>query len=100
GLCPTQGHGFTYAPRSQAPSGCLFPGCQATSGPLRQPEHLYAPTVRMQDELHLLRDSLGAVDSHYEAVLDALQQHSGSTPKVIASSATLAGHAEQVRALY
>jgi hypothetical protein len=100
GLCPTQGHGFTYAPRSQSPGGCLFPGCQATTGALRQPAPMYAPTVRMQDELHLLRDSLGAVDSHYEAVLDALQQHSGSAPKVIASSATLAGHDEQVRALY
>jgi hypothetical protein len=100
GLCPTQGHGFTYAPRSQSPGGCLFPGCQATTGALRQPAPMYAPTVRMQDELHLLRDSLGAVDSHYEAVLDALQQHSGSVPKVIASSATLAGHDEQVRALY
>lgn len=100
GLCPTQGHGFTYAPRSQSPGGCLFPGCRATGGPLRQAATMYAPTVRMQDELHLLRDSLGAVDSHYEAVLDALQRHSGSAPKVIASSATLAGHDEQVRSLY
>ena len=55
-----------------------------------------APTVRMQDELHLLRDSLGAVDSHYEALLDGLQAHYGSYPKIIASSATLAGHDEQV----
>jgi ATP-dependent helicase YprA (DUF1998 family) len=54
----------------------------------------------MQDELHLLRDSLGAVDSHYEALLDALQNHYGSVPKIIASSATLAGHDEQVAALY
>jgi len=54
----------------------------------------------MQDELHLLRDSLGSIDSHYEALLDALQRHWGSNPKLIASSATLAGHADQVRALY
>jgi ATP-dependent helicase YprA (DUF1998 family) len=54
----------------------------------------------MQDELHLLRDSLGAVDSHYEALLDDLQEHHGSVPKIIASSATLAGHDEQVAALY
>ncbi|MGA5900476.1 helicase-related protein [Streptomyces venetus] len=102
GRCPEIGHGFTYAPRSglPGPGGCLFPGCQSATGPLAQPEALYAPTVRMQDELHLLRDSLGAVDSHYEAVLDALQQHYGSVPKVIASSATLAGHDDQVRALY
>jgi hypothetical protein len=54
----------------------------------------------MQDELHLLRDSLGSVDSHYEALLDDLQRHWGSEPKLIASSATLAGHDEQIRALY
>ncbi len=100
GRCPTQGHGFTYAPRSGSPGGCLFPGCTATPVALPQDGSLYAPTVRMQDELHLLRDSLGAVDSHYEALLDALQAHYGSVPKIIASSATLAGHDEQVEALY
>jgi hypothetical protein len=100
GRCPVQGHGFTYAPRSDSPGGCLFPSCNATAGPLGQDRRLYAPTIRMQDELHLLRDSLGAVDSHYEALLDALQAHQGSVPKIIASSATLAGHDEQVAALY
>jgi hypothetical protein len=100
GRCPQQGHGFTYAPRSKSPSGCLFPGCTATPVALGQDATLYAPTIRMQDELHLLRDSLGAVDAHYEALLDALQTHYGSSPKIIASSATLAGHDEQVRALY
>jgi len=100
GRCPDQRHGFTYAPRSSRPTGCLFPGCTATPGPLSQDASLYAPTVRMQDELHLLRDSLGAVDAHYEALLDNLQTHFGSSPKIIASSATLAGHADQVRALY
>jgi hypothetical protein len=100
GRCPTQGHGFTYAPRSGSPGGCLFPGCTAATGPLGQAGRLFAPTIRMQDELHLLRDSLGAVDSHYEALLDALQAHYESVPKIIASSATLAGHDEQVAALY
>lgn len=100
GRCPTKGHGYTYAPRSKTPNGCLFPGCSATSGPLDQDASLYAPTIRMQDELHLLRDSLGAVDAHYEALLDGLQAHYGSSPKIIASSATLAGHGDQVEALY
>ena len=93
-------HGFTYAPRSKSPTGCLFPGCTATPSTLPQPPEMYAPTVRMQDELHLLRDSLGAVDAHYEALLDGLQEHFGSTPKIIASSATLSGHSGQVQALY
>jgi hypothetical protein len=100
GRCPDHRHGYTYAPRSKTPIGCLFPGCTATPGPLGQPASMYAPTIRMQDELHLLRDSLGAVDAHYEAILDGLQLHFGSTPKIIASSATLAGHDDQVAALY
>ena len=98
GRCPK--HGFTYAPRSKTPNGCLFQGCKETVGPLTQEASLYPPTIRMQDELHLLRDSLGAVDSHYEALLDALQAASGTAPKIIASSATLAGHDEQVGVLY
>ncbi len=100
GRCAQPTHGFTYAPRSKTPKGCLFPGCTATPDPLGQEASLYAPTIRMQDELHLLRDSLGAVDAHYEALLDALQSHFGSSPKIIASSATLAGHDDQVGALY
>ena len=105
GRCPTPGHGFTYAPRNSPdrnrnPNGCLFPRCTAQAVAVDQPPALFGPTIRMQDELHLLRDSLGSIDAHYEALLDALQRHWGSDPKLIASSATLAGHDEQVRALY
>jgi hypothetical protein len=100
GRCPDRNHGYTYAPRNRSPSGCLYPGCTLAPAALAQDPSLYAPTVRMQDELHLLRDSLGAVDSHYEALLDGLQSYYGSAPKIIASSATLAGHDEQVAALY
>lgn len=100
GRCSDPSHGYTYSPRSRAPTGCLFPGCTLQPVGLGQDPSLYAPTVRMQDELHLLRDSLGAVDAHYEALLDSLQAHYGSAPKIIASSATLAGHDEQVAALY
>jgi hypothetical protein len=98
--CSIPIHGFTYAPRTQTPNGCLFPGCSAPTVPLAQDPSLYAPTVRMQDELHLLRDSLGAVDAHYEALLDGLQANYRSAPKIIASSATLAGQEGQIRVLY
>lgn len=100
GQCPKADHGFTYAPRSKAIHGCLVPGCRERSRALDQDRVLFPPSVRMQDELHLLRDSLGSIDAHYEALLDGLQQHWGSVAKIIASSATLAGHDEQVRALY
>jgi hypothetical protein len=105
GLCTGEAHGFTYSPRSNRdrnrnPNGCLFPRCNRQVSSLDQDPSLFGPTIRMQDELHLLRDSLGSIDAHYEALLDALQRHGGSNPKLISSSATLAGHEEQVRALY
>lgn len=100
GRCPLPDHGYTYAPRAGRAGGCLFPGCNARPEALPQDVSRYAPTIRMQDELHLLRDSLGSVDAHYEALLDSLQRGSASYPKLIASSATLEGHEDQVRALY
>jgi hypothetical protein len=50
---------------------------------------------------HLLRDSLGAVDAHYEAVFDGIQEElTGRTAKILASSATLSGYEKQSRVLY
>jgi hypothetical protein len=100
GACKGPRHGFTYAPRSST-AGCLVPECKYGPAPLPQAKELFPPTVRIQDELHLLRGGLGAIDAHYETLFDHLQQASGSpTPKNIASSATLAGYAGQVAALY
>lgn len=101
GLCDQPGHGYTYAPRKSTPTGCLVPGCPGSTGRLPMPTDRWAPTFRLQDELHLLRDSLGAVDSHYESLLDQLQvELGGRRPKIIASSATLTGHDRQVEVLY
>jgi hypothetical protein len=101
GRCPRPGHGWTYARRSKRPSGCLVPGCNHKPGPLGCDAALFGPSYRLQDELHLLRDSLGAVDSHYEALYDELQQRlCGTRPKILASSATLTGYEKQVDVLY
>ncbi|KCZ51229.1 helicase C-terminal domain-containing protein [Hyphomonas pacifica] len=101
GFCPEEHHGHTYAPRSGRPNGCLVPDCNAPRGALPQSEALYGMTYRLQDELHLLRDSLGAVDAHYEALLDHLQfALCGAPPKVLASSATLTGYQRQSDVLY
>lgn len=101
GRCEREGHGFTYAPRSERPEGCLVPGCRGRRRVPGQDAELFAPSLRAQDELHLLRDSLGAVDSHYETLLDHLYRRTKSPPaKVLASSATLAGHEAQVATLY
>lgn len=100
GMCEGPRHGFTYAPRSDT-AGCLVPECTYGRRPLPQAAELFPPTVRVQDELHLLRGGLGAIDAHYETLLDHLQRAGGSpVPKLIASSATLAGYEGQVAALY
>ncbi|MBQ1050806.1 helicase [Micromonospora sp. C51] len=100
-LCSVEWHGFTYATRSKTPNGCLVPDCQGTLNPLPMPAERFAPSLRLQDELHLLRDSLGAVDSHYESLLDYLQHElTGSHAKIVASSATLTGYSHQVKVLY
>jgi hypothetical protein len=100
GVCKGTGHGFTYAPRSKTP-GCLVPECSYGPAPLPQAKGLFAPTVRIQDELHLLRGGLGAIDAHYETLLDHLQRTAGAAiAKNVASSATLAGYQAQVEALY
>lgn len=102
-VCPVPWHGFTYAERSKTPNGCLVPNCQG--GPVLKPLPMdaqrFAPSLRLQDELHLLRDSLGAVDSHYESLLDHLQHElSGRQAKIVASSATLTGYDRQIEVLY
>lgn len=101
GYCTEPGHGHTYAAKSGRPHGCLHPKCQKEVGPLPMDANLYGVTFRLQDELHLLRDSLGAVDAHYEALFDHFQETlSGTKPKILASSATLAGYERQSRVLY
>jgi hypothetical protein len=102
GLCSEPWHGFTYAPRSGFRLGCLVPDCPASAlKPLDLDPKRFGPSLRLQDELHLLRDSLGAVDSHYESLLDYLQTElTGARPKIVASSATLTGYERQVEVLY
>jgi hypothetical protein len=101
GICSEVGHGYTYAQRAARKNGCLVPGCRSAISPLPMDPTRYPPSFRLQDELHLLRDSLGAVDSHYESLYDALQiALVGRKPKILASSATLTGYEKQVDVLY
>jgi Helicase conserved C-terminal domain len=101
GRCSERDHGFVYAARSERPNGCLVPGCRGQRLALPAPTEKFPPTFRLQDELHLLRDSLGAIDSHYESLLDHLQGVTcGVQAKIVASSATLTGYQRQCDVLY
>jgi len=101
GICDQPGHGYCYARRKAFPHGCLVPDCPGSRRSLPMAAERYAPSIRLQDELHLLRDSLGAVDSHYESLLDHLQSEMGAPrAKIAASSATLTGYDRQADVLY
>jgi hypothetical protein len=63
-------------------------------GPFRQ------PSLIIQDELHLLSGPLGTTVAVFDAVLQLLLTQSGSTPKIIASTATIRSSEDQVRGLY
>jgi len=55
----------------------------------------------IQDELHLLRESLGNFDAHYETLLQALQVgHSGQPSKVLAATATIKDFENHILHLY
>ena len=58
------------------------------------------PDLIIQDELHLISGPLGTVSGLYESAIDLIFSASGSSPKIIGSTATIRKAEEQVRALF
>jgi len=60
-----------------------------------------SPTLQIQDELHLLKESLGTFDGHYETFVDAYQQEQGlQRTKIVAATATIEEYEKQTKQLY
>lgn len=84
-----------YGRGEQCDFGCR--GKKRTPVSIQDP----APSLHIQDELHLLQEELGAFAGHYETLLRYLaEEGSGHPPKVIAATATIEGFEHQIRHLY
>ncbi len=58
------------------------------------------PGLIIQDEFHLISGPLGTIYGVYEGVIEKLCSYENIKPKIIASTATIRGAAEQVKAIY
>ena len=62
-----------------------------------------APTLFIQDELHLVRESLGTYDAHYESLIHYLISNlsdSRRPAKIIGATATISSYESQIDNLY
>ncbi len=86
---------------------CNVLGC---GGPLQSVADALdpVPDILVQDELHFLRETLGAFDSHYETMTLAIMERAKSESdgrvngawNIVGSSATIEGYENQVRELF
>jgi hypothetical protein len=64
------------------------------------PDKNRAPSLIIQDELHLISGQLGTIAGLYEAAIDVIISSKGVRPKYIAATATIRRSADQVKKLY
>lgn len=94
--CPV--HGYTSKKK------CIEKTCQLEVQDFKAVD-MYdpAPTLFIQDELHLMRESLGTYASHYESFLKYYIKNVSKSKrdvKVIGATATISSYREQVYHLY
>ena len=60
-----------------------------------------SPRMIIQDEMHLIREAFGTIDSHFETFIETLSQEFTKLPfKNIAMTATICGASDQILQLY
>lgn len=109
GLC--EQHGY-YSDRCIVGAYDNFDSCKSKATPsskskvAKHKEHFYdpVPSLLIQDELHLLKEELGALNGHYEGVINELSRCLGRKnyhlPKVIAATATIESYEHHINHLY
>ncbi|MFE7326550.1 hypothetical protein ACFU8W_16470 [Streptomyces sp. NPDC057565] len=91
-LCPRHGY-------SANPSWCSVFGCKEQRRPV--PKGFGHVRLEIADELHLLDESLGALDGMYESLLQRISERLKNDPfQIVGATATIEGYRNQVRHLY
>lgn len=95
-ICPQ--HGYTSF------GSCVEPACTCKPATFQPIAPIYdpIPALLLQDELHLLKESLGTYDAHFEGFLDAAARRFGTRlpSKRLAATATIEGYGQHVREIY
>ena len=98
--CPDHGY-FTFgtAGRCLAGNDCSRHGNEHTR---EQGWYDPVPALIIQDEMHLLKEELGAFDAHFEGALAEIQSGAGIglPSKILAASATIEQYEDQLRQAY
>jgi len=102
--CPK--HGYSSSQTCIEHKSKNFPVCTTKEGEMEAvPKGDYAPSLIIQDEMHLVRDVWGTFNSHYETMIDKLISEQSSNSKIvkkIAATATISPltYADHVNDLY
>ena len=96
------GHGFTsrndicaYKFSGKKGDICKSDGTQINPG------FSTSPKLIIQDELHLIKEAFGTIDSHFETFIETMNmKFSSSKFKNIAMTATISGASKQIEELY
>jgi len=97
-ICP-KGHGFS--PINDACDAQIHHSrkCQETTETYGK--KIEGPTLMIQDEMHLLREGFGTIDSHFESLLNTLlKKFSQKEFKYVSMTATVSGAKDQIDHLY
>jgi hypothetical protein len=90
--CPA--HGYTASPLF-----CAVYPCTTNRDPI--PDGFGAIRLEIADEMHLLDESLGALDGMYETLLQSISESLGNAPmQIVGATATIEGYENQVDHLY
>ncbi|MHA1250554.1 MAG: helicase C-terminal domain-containing protein, partial [Candidatus Helarchaeota archaeon] len=97
-LCPKD-HGFTPINDSCEIKVSQNKTCDANT--IEFKEKVEGPTLMIQDEMHLLREGFGTINSHFESLLNTiLKKFSDKEFKYIVMTATVSGAKDQIDHLY